>query len=375
MQPLTVRALSALAIGLFFAGCSGTGSTAIAPSGTIPDSLTHLTRSAGPDVPVEYLYVTNAGSNNVSIFSIGSLGVLTAAGPPVAAGSGPRGLAVGLNSYLYVANTASNNVSAFQITAGTGALTPITGSPFAAGTAPDGVAYTGKCLYVANGGSNNVSEFRIAGAGALTLVATISAGTGPENVAADPVVSAPFVYVTNETSNNISAYKMAGTCKLTTVGSYSAGGTGAFGLAVDPTGSYVVVANLGSSNVSFFHIGSSGALTLAGTASAGGTNPVGVAISGAHAFIPNQSSDTVSAYNAAGALGSYATDSYPQGVAVDPLGTFAYVANEFTNDVSGYRISGGVLTPTVPATFPAGTAPEYVATCKQVSNSCEPPPL
>ncbi len=390
MQPLTVRALSALAIGLFFAGCSGNGSTAIAQSGTVPDSLTHLTRSAGPDVGPEYLYVTNAGSNNVSIFSIGSLGVLTAVGSPVTVGSGPRGLAVGTdsnhNSSLYVANNGSDTVSAFHITAATGALTQIPTSPFLAhGMTPNGVASIGKCVFTTNSGSGTVSAFYIKGSpnyGALMWKANYLAGSHPENIAIDAASPFnPFVYVTNETSNTVTAYKALPVypCTLTPVAGspFAAHGAGPFGVAVDPTGSYVVVANLSSSNVSFFSIGGGGALTWLATITAGGIHPVGVAISGTYAFVPNESSDTVSTYTVAGtASGSpVTTDSYPQGVAVDPLGLYAYVANESTNDVSGYSIASGVLTATSPATFAAGTNPEYLATCKKVGHSCKPPPL
>ena len=55
---------------------------------------------------------------------------------------------------------ASNNVSAYTINAGTGALTPVAGSPFAAGTNPVSVtvAPSGAFAYVANEGSNNVSS-------------------------------------------------------------------------------------------------------------------------------------------------------------------------------------------------------------------------
>jgi DNA-binding beta-propeller fold protein YncE len=41
--------------------------------------------------------------------------------------------------FAYVANAFGNNVSAYSIGAN-GALTPVTGSPFAAGTAPFSVA-------------------------------------------------------------------------------------------------------------------------------------------------------------------------------------------------------------------------------------------
>ncbi len=45
---------------------------------------------------------------------------------------------------LYVANQGSGNISTFAINTTTGALTAITGSPFAAGTSPTGVAIPGK---------------------------------------------------------------------------------------------------------------------------------------------------------------------------------------------------------------------------------------
>ena len=58
-------------------------------------------------------------------------------------------------SFAYVANSGSANVSAYVIADGTGVLTPIAGSPFAAGTIPFSVtvspngafAYVEKYLY------------------------------------------------------------------------------------------------------------------------------------------------------------------------------------------------------------------------------------
>lgn len=45
--------------------------------------------------------------------------------------------------FAYVANNGSANVSAYTIDATTGALTPIPGSPFDAGTSPASVAIVG----------------------------------------------------------------------------------------------------------------------------------------------------------------------------------------------------------------------------------------
>jgi 6-phosphogluconolactonase (cycloisomerase 2 family) len=44
------------------------------------------------------------------------------------------------NQFLYVANDGAANVAGFKLDASTGGLTPITGSPFAAGNLPDFLA-------------------------------------------------------------------------------------------------------------------------------------------------------------------------------------------------------------------------------------------
>jgi 6-phosphogluconolactonase len=45
-----------------------------------------------------------------------------------------------LTKFVYVANKGSNTVSGYSITATTGVLTPIAGSPFAAGSSPTSLA-------------------------------------------------------------------------------------------------------------------------------------------------------------------------------------------------------------------------------------------
>ena len=58
--------------------------------------------------------------------------------------------------YVYVVNSGSNDISAFAVDPGTGALTAVPGSPFAAGTNPRALAlYEDSYLYVANSGSDD----------------------------------------------------------------------------------------------------------------------------------------------------------------------------------------------------------------------------
>jgi 6-phosphogluconolactonase (cycloisomerase 2 family) len=86
-----------------------------------------------------------------------------------------------------VGNYNSNSISAFTINANTGALTAISGSPFAAGASPQSVTVdsSGKFAYVANFNSNNVSVFTInPSTGALTSVGSpvSDAGLAPYSV-------------------------------------------------------------------------------------------------------------------------------------------------------------------------------------------------
>jgi DNA-binding beta-propeller fold protein YncE len=101
----------------------------------------------------QFAYVTNERGNNVSAYSIGADGALTPVpGSPFLAGSLPVRVAVDPTAkFAYVTNENGNNVSAYGIGAD-GALTPVSGSPFLAGKLAVGVAVdpTGKFAYVAN---------------------------------------------------------------------------------------------------------------------------------------------------------------------------------------------------------------------------------
>ena len=69
--------------------------------------------------------------------------------------------------HLYVTSQGSSSVSAFSI-ASDGRLSAVTGSPFATGNVPFGVAVSpdGGHLYVTNESSGSVSAFSIAPTGA-----------------------------------------------------------------------------------------------------------------------------------------------------------------------------------------------------------------
>jgi 6-phosphogluconolactonase len=66
---------------------------------------------------------------------------LTLAGTPVATGVFPLGLALDASgAFAYAANDSSNDISAYAVDAVSGVLTPVAGSPFAAGNEPRAIA-------------------------------------------------------------------------------------------------------------------------------------------------------------------------------------------------------------------------------------------
>ena len=199
-------------------------------AGTYPYEMAFGTPGGDPSGG-SFAYVVNHSSNNVSAYTIQSTGALSAVlGSPFAAGNGPLATSVDAGlSRLLVVNTDSNNLSIYVMhldgslfpisgsTTSTGTLTssvandanqhvyvaggsgvfgftdndtfpltPIAGSPFAAGTAPNCVRLdpSGKFLYVVNQGSANVSAYSVNPAtGILTQIGTFGTGNGPYSIA------------------------------------------------------------------------------------------------------------------------------------------------------------------------------------------------
>jgi 6-phosphogluconolactonase len=201
----------------------------------------------------EFLYVSNTGNSptqagSVSAFQIDpDTGRLTELqGSPYAAEIAPGGVAMTPDGRrLYVANGESSTVSAFNRDEATGALTPISGSPFSVGTGePTGVAITpdGRHLYTANGSmsvptDNRVWAFSIdQGSGALTGVpgSPYAAGVGPQFIAITG--DGAHLYVTNNGSQDISGYAIDATSGALSAlaGSPFATGTNPLGIAIPP---------------------------------------------------------------------------------------------------------------------------------------------
>ena len=180
-------------------------------------------------------------------------------------------------------------------------------------------------------------------------------------------------------SNGVAMYTISATTgALTSTGMVPVDGF-PVSVVVHPSGKFAYAANANNTaesagNVSMYTINATtGALTSLGTIATGtiaaepNPNSMVVDPTGTFAYVANFLSNDVSMYSidtTTGVLTSVGlidAGTNPLSVAVDPTGKFAYVTNFSSNDVSMYTINSatGALTPT--GTIPAGSAPTSIA--------------
>ena len=316
------------------------------------------------------------------------------AGSPFATGGAGKGAgffasnwitATVSGTFLYASNCGTNNVSGFSIDATTGTLTPIPGSPFATGGSCFGgaggfgisVATTpnGQFLYAASAGSHNVSAFGIASNGALSPVAgsPFAAGGTPDGIKVSP--DGKFLAVALQGVNHVAIFSIGLTGALTGVpGSpFSMGGSGgATGVDINCASNllFAAEASSGPTIVSVQSIDSNGALSpIAGSPFTFGgvdSNVIVLSPDDLHAFVSNQFSNTITALDVAsgGSLTQVAGSPFANpgglivsGMATNQAGTFLYAANP-NGVVTGFSIAGnGALTPVPGSPFPTGAGP------------------
>jgi 6-phosphogluconolactonase (cycloisomerase 2 family) len=311
-----------------------------------PFSTGFTTGSTYPDIAVDaqsaHLYLASAGDSKVAGFTIsqttGALTPLT--GSPYAAGAGAGAIpAFSPNGkFLYVMDqgatgTGANSVSGYAI--GTdGSLTAIAGSPFAAGTNPSWISFTpdGNFAYVADSGMDDISAYSVnTTTGALTALSTPMFQTDehPEDLTIDAAGKHLYAPVANgSTAGAVQVFTIAAAGTLTSVGSTPAGVTPVF-LDIEPTGKFAYVASAAGAEVYGYSINATtGALTAL----------------------------TGSPY-------STGAGSRPQFITIDPSGKFGYTANEGAGTVSGFAIDSttGVLTAVPSSPVPAGNKPIFVS--------------
>jgi 6-phosphogluconolactonase (cycloisomerase 2 family) len=177
--------------------------------------------------------------------------------------------------FLYVANSGgSNDISAFVIGAA-GGLTPMAGSPFAAGASPFSLTFgaSGKFLYSANPGGVNpsISGFTVDSSGALTPLSGFPFFSAVNrSITADR--AGAYLYATAATG--VLRYSVDATTGMLTPlpGFPVVSGANTYSVTIDPTSQFLYLANNGSANVAGFRFdASTGGLTpIAGSPFAAG---------------------------------------------------------------------------------------------------------
>jgi hypothetical protein len=257
--------------------------------------------------------------------------------PPVVAGSGGfGGMVVVQKQWLYLAY--GTEVDAYSISGTTGALTPLTSSPF------------------------------------------VYSGTEAYSSTTDPAGN--FLFVTGANDDQVWVFAINQTTgALTTVGSFSTGIFGAFP-ATDGLGKYLYVTagNLGGA-VDVFSISPAGSSTPGSLTPLAG-NPFSVAVAVLRGEPTGQFMLGVSGNGANNGVGSdnhiyvysinqstgaltlvgspFATTYIPATLAVHPSGKLVYTFNQTvsgTSPMEGFTFNAGVLTPLASSPFTAITAP------------------
>jgi len=286
----------------------------------------------------KFLYAVNVGNggvseDDVSLYTIASDGALTEVTPRMNVGTVPKVIAMDTaGSFLYVANAGSNNVSVFSIDSSSGALTEVSGSPFPVGLSPLDMKLdpAGAVLYIT--GSPNILASYTLNAGALTLADRSSPGNapgnGPNSIAISP--TGTFLYTANNIDSTISIFTIDSSGMFTETPNLFAEATGynPLALLVHPTGNYLFVANAGPSNIAVYAIDSTtGALTVITDSPFGSeAQPSFLAIdpSGKYLLVGGQSSSGIQSFGVdlgSGSLNTidtYATGNAPTSIVVVP---------------------------------------------------------
>jgi len=170
--------------------------------------------ASGADVYVtayDSSVVPNAGY--VFGFSVGSGGVLTPlSGSPFAAGVKPSAIASDASgTHVYITDFAKGNVLGFTVSS-SGALTALPGSPFPAGNQPSAIVVDPSYAYayVADSLDSNVTAYSISSSGGLSSIGTYATGLQPVAIGIDPSTE-HFLYSLNFLDNTVSGFELSTT--------------------------------------------------------------------------------------------------------------------------------------------------------------------
>ena len=309
---------------------------------------------------------------------LASCGGSSSGGPPPPTGS---------DTFTYVSNGDASSITAYKLNSNTGALTPLTGSPFAGVNVPTGLAIAPNSHFLAAGNVNgpSISVFRVnTDNGSTTPVAgspfPTSGGGYPLETLFHP--SGKFLYAGMQvsTTSNVWAFSVnASTGALSPVpgapfpGQPSIGGGGVNSIALHPGGSFLYASGSFQGITGYSVDGASGVLTqLPGSpfipAGTFFNSKLVVHPSGNYLYMADLDADGVRVFPIAadGSLGSeitgspFASGAAPRGIALDPSGKFAFVPNEGDLNVTAFIVNASTGALTVAGNADTGNGPSAV---------------
>jgi len=351
-----------------------------------------------------------AGPNTVSGFAVASDGTLSLVlgSPFPTGGTGVGGGLLAVNraavcpatTLIYVSNAGSDDVSGFSVNPSSGSLTLVPGSPFpTGGVGGAGIALActpdGRFLAAANSGSSDITMFRIGSDGALTPVA--GSPFAMDAVAHGIKISpdGKFLAAALQSINAVAMFRIATDGTLAPVaGSPFAGAlVGALTSAdINCSGRQLFAGTSGAATtVDVFDIATSGSLTpLPDSPFTPGfgdsSNVVLLNPNERLLFASNPLSKSVTVFTVAsnGSLSPVAGSPFaapgsflPSGMAMDQAGKFLYVADGSV--IYGYAVAdGGALTSLPGSPFrtnPTNQSGRLLSLTAFPGKSCNQPPV
>jgi 6-phosphogluconolactonase len=297
------------------------------------------------------------------------------------------GIAAGTSSggsifqiFVYVSDPKNNVIDGFSVSSTDGSLSALASSPFPMGTAsggPASLAVFGNLLYAASTGSSIVA-FSVAPNGALTILSgsPFAAGAMPLHILPFLPASLPnttFFFAADfaDASGNISGYSLSQSGVLTPVpGSPfpTLSGSGPAGML--GSSNFLDVALENANAIAVFSVTATGGLSqIPGSPFPAGQGTSSLAAASGFLYALNSSDHTISVFTVdplAGSLASVPASTVTAGTASGQLmynnGTL-YAPDPTANAIQVFSVNGmtGALTPLNGSPFAAGAAPLALA--------------
>ena len=332
-----------------------------------------------------YLYLSLAGDNKISIFTMNPETGELDNRQDVALEGGPSPLAVDpTTTYLYAGLRGNRNIASFRINQATGNLSLIGAVPLDADPCYLSTDRKGKFLLSAYYGAGKAAVHRIGANGAAegSPVASQDTAGHAHCIQTDP--SNKFVFVPHTVpANAIFQFRFDGNTGALTpnaVPTVAGGeGQGPRHYCYHPSKDIVYASNENGSSVSAYHLDTSaGTLNAFQTLSTlpqgctedNTTAQIHIAPSGKSLYVSNRGHDSIACFsidNATGeltAIGQQPTEQTPRVFNIDPTGNFLFAGGLGSGKLAAYRIDAqtGKLTPL--KTYEVGQRPMWVLIVK-----------